>query len=275
MNEKKQIKSFFNKGSHNYLKFKYKINTRNYISVRRSQMIDMIDKYIPSLKFDNHLALDGGCGPGLFLADLINLGFKVSGIDMSQEMLKIARKNLSNKHKCQFLSLVNGDIEELPFKNCTFKLICSAGVIEYLENDTAVLSEFRRILEDNGYLMISVTNKYAYNLIFDKILEIIKRQKFAISGIERVKNKLFKLGPIRQREFVIRKHSPLKFKTLLEQHGFRIVHSRFFYCNLFPNPFNIFLQGINDYFANRWDKLEASKRAFWGEGYLILCQKTD
>ncbi len=37
--------------------------------------------------------LDLGCGPGLDAAYFIHQGFEVTGIDLSEEMLSLARKN--------------------------------------------------------------------------------------------------------------------------------------------------------------------------------------
>lgn len=273
MGYKKEIEAFFDKDSHDYVKFKYKTGRRTYMSVRHAKMLEVIEEHVLLKNCENHLALDAGCGPGMFLGDLMNLGFKVIGVDMSEGMLKTARESLESCGKSHESGIVRGDIEGLPFKDSTFNLVCSAGVIEYLKGDGIALSEFRRVLADGGYLLVSVTNKYAYNLIFDHILETTKRCRFAFSLLERVKSNLLGLGSIKQRDFVIRKHSPFKFRAEIERQNFRIVHSRFFFFNLFPHPFNLFVPRINDHFANKWENIEIARRAFWGEGYMVLCQK--
>src|SRR5688572_28698492 len=55
-----------------------------------------VDQFIHLLEPNSHI-LDVGCGSGYPIASyLLQRGFQVTGVDGSNELLKIARKNLSN-----------------------------------------------------------------------------------------------------------------------------------------------------------------------------------
>lgn len=273
IDKKKEITAFFDEDGKDYIKYKYKAGLRTYMSVRHENMLDTIDEFVLKNGLENFLVLDAGCGPGLFLCDLIKRGFKVIGLDRSEGMLKIAKGNNNSLDSHHCFKLIKGDIEKLPFKSGTFNLVCSAGVIEYLNYDSKVLSEFRRIIKDDGFLLISVTNKYAYNLIFDSILEFFKNTQFFFEMLTYIKVNLFGLGRIKRRHFIIRKHHPLKFKKEMEHNSFRIVHKRFFFLNLFPYPFYMLARRLNDQISLKWDKLILSKRFFFGEGFMVLAKK--
>ena len=52
--------------------------------------------------------------------------------------------------------IVQGSVEALPFPDRTFHLITALDVLEHLDNDRAVLSEFHRLCTDDGFLLVTV-----------------------------------------------------------------------------------------------------------------------
>lgn len=96
--------------------------------------------------------LDVGCGTGTILAMVLseNKSAKISGIDLSEEMLKKASANLGDKAE-----LVNGDSDNLPWKDNTFDVIvCNASFHHYPQPEK-VLAEMRRVLKPNGRAIIA------------------------------------------------------------------------------------------------------------------------
>ncbi len=77
--------------------------------------------------------LEAGCGSAIFSIYLSKQGFDCTAVDNDPEILKIAEKNDRDlKGKVQF---VLGDIKQLPFKNHSFDLSFSQGVLEHFSND--------------------------------------------------------------------------------------------------------------------------------------------
>ena len=78
-------------------------------------------------------ALDFGCGTGMFCRKLNDLGFITTGIDLSEEMIKIGKKNLNGQIK-----LFVGDTDtakSLAEENGSFDLVTSVMVLQFIEND--------------------------------------------------------------------------------------------------------------------------------------------
>lgn len=96
-------------------------------------------------------ALDYGCGTGRSTQFLNSLGFRTVGVDISENMLQIARQmNL----KDNYYLIKSG---ELPFPSETFDLVFSSFVfleISTIEEIIVVLSELKRVLKSNGKIII-------------------------------------------------------------------------------------------------------------------------
>ena len=86
--------------------------------------------------------LDAGCGS----SKILQAFSQTIGLDIN---FKILRYNypLGNP-------LVNADIRNLCFKDGCFEVLICSEVIEHVEQDERIFSEFKRVLKDNGILIL-------------------------------------------------------------------------------------------------------------------------
>ena len=96
--------------------------------------------------------LDMGCGTGLYARILQQKGAKVCGLDISDEMLGIAKKEVPN------VTFVRGTAEKLPYKDNQFDIVLAALMMEYLSSWDKVLKEVRRVLKPKGIFVFSTGN---------------------------------------------------------------------------------------------------------------------
>jgi ubiquinone/menaquinone biosynthesis C-methylase UbiE len=100
--------------------------------------------------------LDAGCGGGRHAQALVGKDAVLTGIDSSQGMLSIARRRLGTRAK-----LLHANLNEpLPFANDEFDLVLAALVLHYLEDWSATLREFHRVLGNAGRLVISTHHPF-------------------------------------------------------------------------------------------------------------------
>jgi ubiquinone/menaquinone biosynthesis C-methylase UbiE len=101
--------------------------------------------------------LDLGCGAGLEAIEAARQVGKdgiVIGIDMSPEMLGLAREN-AEKAELQNIKFLEGVIEDIPLQDNAVDVIISNCVINLVDDKFAALKEANRVLKSNGRLAIA------------------------------------------------------------------------------------------------------------------------
>jgi SAM-dependent methyltransferase len=95
--------------------------------------------------------LDAGCGPGRHSKRLLAKGAYVTGIDVSSEMINIAREYCGGKG--QFLT---ADFEQARFKGASFDLIIASLSLMYSKELNPVIKNFSKWLKPHGRLIFSI-----------------------------------------------------------------------------------------------------------------------
>jgi SAM-dependent methyltransferase len=89
--------------------------------------------------------LDLGCGTGSYLGLLVDLGWSVTAIDLSEDQLRLARDRAGES-----VELLQGDAAHLPFDDDLFDLVFSAFTHTDMESFPAVVAEGVRVLRPDG-----------------------------------------------------------------------------------------------------------------------------
>ncbi|TPG86642.1 class I SAM-dependent methyltransferase [Brevibacillus laterosporus] len=100
--------------------------------------------------------LDAGCGDGYASFKLASLGYDVTGLDISTEMIAYATEQTKQLSLSTSLQFVEGDVAATPYSDQTFAGILSINAMEFTPSPLAVLQEFHRILQPNGLLLLGV-----------------------------------------------------------------------------------------------------------------------
>jgi len=96
--------------------------------------------------------LDAGCGTGFYTEWLVEEGAEVVGVDVSEEMLALAREKVGDDTEFHRADLG----EPLDFlDDDSFDGVVSALVLGYVEDWGAVFEEFARVLRPGGFLVFS------------------------------------------------------------------------------------------------------------------------
>ncbi len=110
-------------------------------------VIDMIRNKI-GLREKIDKALDVGCGAGLSTVALCEISNDVTGLDGSEEMIKVANNNNNNN-----IEYILSNAEELPFENDSFDMITVSGSINWIDR-SKFLPEALRVLKKDGWLIV-------------------------------------------------------------------------------------------------------------------------
>lgn len=117
------------------------------ISVRAS--IEDLDKFIGYLKTGKKL-IDIGCAAGRDTNLLTIKGYDTTGVDLSENLLAIARRNNPD------LKFIKADIRSLPFPDSSVDGIWARAVFHHLEKKDMMpaLNEFNRVLKNDGVIFL-------------------------------------------------------------------------------------------------------------------------
>jgi ubiquinone/menaquinone biosynthesis C-methylase UbiE len=102
---------------------------------------------------DGRRVLDAGCGPGIYVEELVDRGAEVVGFDASGRMVALARERLRGRAE---ISRANLEEPLAWLEDQSFDLVVSALAMDYVEDWGAPLSEFFRVLKPGGKLVFSV-----------------------------------------------------------------------------------------------------------------------
>ncbi|HYD03314.1 MAG TPA: class I SAM-dependent methyltransferase [Alphaproteobacteria bacterium] len=107
------------------------------------KFVDNIKEADPTLE----TILDVGCGPGIYAKALHDKGYKITGIDYSEETINLAKSKYPKIH------FEIGSGYDLKFKDKSFDLIISIGALQCLVDYEKFLNEISRVA--GKYLIIS------------------------------------------------------------------------------------------------------------------------
>lgn len=109
--------------------------------------------------------LDVGCGSGLLGEKVKAKGNYVTGIDISRVAIEIAKEKIDEA----ILLDIEEELPSLPPRS--FDVITFSDILEHLYNPLKVLSEYKMLLKENGYIIISVPNVANWKIRKDLFLK--------------------------------------------------------------------------------------------------------
>lgn len=156
-----------------------------------------VANYLTSLdlRLDEHsLVLDAGSGTGI-----VTLGFQTAGfrpkkcvaLDLSFNSLQVSREQFEKDENADAgnVSLVQGNVVEMPFPDETFDLILTCGVLEYVSLEDG-LEEFARVLKTGAKLVLIPVKPS----LVGAVLEILYNFKIhSIEKTEEIASRFFKI----------------------------------------------------------------------------------
>lgn len=159
---------------------------------------------IPDLPIDILDMCTGTASNSLLIAEN-RRNAKIVGIDISSDMLKIAKDKIQ-KGKFNNIEVYKADASSTPFEDNSFDIVLIALVLHEIDSNLAgkVLQEAYRVLKTTGYLLV---------LEWEQPKEVVKKIKFA--PIKLLEPKPFKTFFLCNKKDYFHTH---KFQVIEEKH---------------------------------------------------------
>jgi ubiquinone/menaquinone biosynthesis C-methylase UbiE len=137
--QKKYFEIAYKTGSDIWTHKKYKSKVLEFISL------------VPSGGF----VLDLGSGRGLWPFALVELGFKVIGIDYVDRLVEVNNQEVKWRGLGDKMRFVTGDVFDINFADETFDLVTDFGLVQHFNNQDfeRYKNEVNRVLKPEGYVL--------------------------------------------------------------------------------------------------------------------------
>lgn len=126
----------------------------DYGASRKSETGDEVRALVERLK-DGATVLDIGCGAGVPIARTLSRRFRVTGVDVSSKMLKLARRNVpEGEFICQ-------DVMSADFEDASFDAVVAFYSIFHIprEEHEALFRNIRQWLKPGGYFLCTLSRQ--------------------------------------------------------------------------------------------------------------------
>jgi ubiquinone/menaquinone biosynthesis C-methylase UbiE len=131
-------------------------------------------QYLPQLidfrSYQGKRLLEIGCGAGIDLLRFAQAGAIVTGVDISDVSIALARKNFAYHDLTVELRVMNG--EELQFDDNSFDVVYAHGVLQYTAHAERMINEMHRVLRPGGEAILMVYNRYSWLNILSKLTKV-------------------------------------------------------------------------------------------------------
>ena len=127
--------------------------------------------------------LDVACGTGIVArhaAELAGVGGSVVGIDINDEMLKVARAVATSVRPP--IEWRRGSATELPFPDEAFDAVCCEQAIQFFSDPVKALGEMRRVMAPGGRAAVSVCRPIEHSPAYVALASLLERYAGAPSG---------------------------------------------------------------------------------------------
>ena len=193
--------------------------------------------------------LDLGCGTGVDLVRFARGGARVTGVDIADNAIALAKRNVAQRGVRAELIIADG--ERLPFPDGVFDYVFAHGVAQYTSDGPRLVREAHRVLAPAGQAVFQGYNRISWLNALSALMKVDLEHEGAP---------------------VLRKYSPAEFRALVSPFAeVRLVFERF--------PVKSRLHGgwkglaFNTCFVGAFNALPRSMVERYGWHLLAFCRK--
>lgn len=168
---------------------RYNLSCQRFLSISQAVAIEMLNPR------SGERILDAGCGTGsamMTIAKSVREKGEVVGIDLSEDMLSVARERLSEYSKAV---IIKGNLDNMSYPDNYFDAVMNVNVMHYFYNIDIVLKEFYRVLKPGGRLvLVGFCTDYFFFGLIEKIWRIFIPSHIHAYSLDELSQKTEKVG---------------------------------------------------------------------------------
>ena len=168
-----EVRAYWNQHIHDLDITRHPVGSRGFFEDLDQYHFEKLHHLLRLVPFDSSrgkAVLEVGCGAGVDLARFARGGAIVTGVDLSQSAIELAKANFEQQGLKGDLRVADG--EALPFADDSFDLVFAHGVVQYTANPQRVVDECRRVLKAGGLAIFQVYNRISWLNALSKVMKV-------------------------------------------------------------------------------------------------------
>ena len=168
------IQQYWNERIHDLEMTEHPVGSREFFDDLDDYRFDKLH-YLPRLVDFNGFAgkalLEVGCGIGTDLVRFARGGARVTGVDLSQTAIDLARKNFE-LHGVTPATCGSPNAEAFRFPTAAFDVVYGHGVVQYTAHPERLIAECHRVLRPGGAGIFMVYNRVSWLNGLSKVMKV-------------------------------------------------------------------------------------------------------
>jgi len=168
-----QVRAYWNDHIHDLEITSHPVGSRGFFDDLDQYHFEKLHHLLRLVAFDGYRGrsvLEVGCGAGVDLARFARGGAEVTGVDLAESAIDLARANFDQQGLTGTFHVADG--ERLPFPDNSFDLVYAHGVVQYTANPRRLVDECRRVLKPGGQAVFQVYNRVSWLNALSKLMKV-------------------------------------------------------------------------------------------------------
>ncbi|HHL73504.1 MAG TPA: class I SAM-dependent methyltransferase [Bacteroidetes bacterium] len=168
-----EVRRYWNDHIHDLELAKHPVGTLGFFEDLAEYRFDKL-RYLPKVvdfaSYKGKSVLEIGCGVGIDLVKFAENGAHVTGVDLSETAIDLARKNFAHRKLDGNFLVMNG--EDLDFPDASFDVVYVHGVLQYTADPHQMAREMYRVLRKGGEAIGMVYNRISWLNALSKVMKV-------------------------------------------------------------------------------------------------------
>lgn len=162
----------------------------------KSKSYDVLIKELKKLHKSKLEILDIGCGPAVMDIRIAksNRSWRITGIELSDEMIRFARKNIAKENVGKQVKIEKRDAKNTKLPSKSFDVVISNNTVHQLKNPVPLLKECIRLVKPTGRIIIKDVTRTSEKELADVLRERKVIFKEVVKATEKMVKESFKAG---------------------------------------------------------------------------------
>jgi ubiquinone/menaquinone biosynthesis C-methylase UbiE len=168
-----EVRAYWTRHIHDLEITRHPVGSRGFFEDLDQYHFEKLHHLLRLVDFDGYrgrMVLEVGCGAGVDLARFARGGAEVTGVDLTDSAIQLARMNFEQQGLTGRFEVADG--EHLPFPDNTFDLVYAHGVVQYTANPQRLVGECRRVLKPGGQAVFQVYNRISWLNALSKLMKV-------------------------------------------------------------------------------------------------------